>query len=63
MFKEATLMNEFIDKENPVAGPVVNEIKHGSSTFSTGQLAQHDKVVSKNRGRYTKAVRIPYMKM
>jgi hypothetical protein len=39
MFKEATLMNEFIDKETPVAGPVVNEVEHGSSTFSTGQVA------------------------
>ena len=33
-------MNEFIDKENPVAGPVVNEVGHGSSTFTTGQEPQ-----------------------
>jgi|TARA_Y100000294_G_C8529285_1_gene326252 hypothetical protein len=30
-------MNEIIDKENPVEGPVVNEVEHGSSTFSPGQ--------------------------
>jgi hypothetical protein len=30
-------MTEIIDKENPVDGPVVNEVEHGSSTFSPGQ--------------------------
>ncbi len=33
-------MNEIIDKNIAVDGPVVNEVEHGSSTYSPGQAPQ-----------------------
>jgi hypothetical protein len=33
-------MNEIIDENIAVDGPVVNEVEHGSSTFTTGQPPQ-----------------------
>jgi len=33
-------MNEIIDEKISVDGPVVNEVEHGSSTFSPGQPPQ-----------------------
>lgn len=33
-------MNEIIDKNTAVDGPVVNEVEHSSSTFSPGQVPQ-----------------------